>query len=138
MTNNNTSTIADTSGLISLISESDSNWEKAQKIKNLLKKHSRPMIIPAEIYAETMNVLGRKGGHEFAVTSMDNLLISSLILVVESNNEIRFNAVTLFEKSPASVSYTDCLVMAFADHFETKIIFGFDGAFAKNDYKLPA
>ena len=96
------------------------------------------MIIPAEIYAETMNVLGRKGGHEFAVTSMDNLLISSLILVVESNNEIRFNAVTLFEKSPASVSYTDCLVMAFADHFETKIIFGFDGAFAKNDYKLPA
>jgi len=28
--------------------------------------------------------------------------------------------------------------MAFADHFETKIIFGFDGAFAKNGYKLPA
>jgi predicted nucleic acid-binding protein len=35
------------------------------------------------------------------------------------------------------VSFTDCLVMAVADRFGTKVIFGFDEVFRKNGYRIP-
>jgi predicted nucleic acid-binding protein len=34
-------------------------------------------------------------------------------------------------------SFVDCLVMATADFYDTREIFGFDAVFAKNGYSLP-
>jgi predicted nucleic acid-binding protein len=34
------------------------------------------------------------------------------------------------------VSFTDCVVMAVADTYGTKRIFGFDEAFTKNGYRV--
>ena len=52
-------------------------------------------------------------------------------MVVEITPLVRSNALTLYEKQAASVSFTDCLVMACADEYKTNLIFGFDSAFGK-------
>jgi hypothetical protein len=47
------------------------------------------------------------------------------------------SALTCFRTQPTSVSLTDCLVMACADHDEATEIFGFDVVFVRNGYHLP-
>jgi predicted nucleic acid-binding protein len=129
--------IADSSAVVSLLSTNDSNFSKAMNIQKELSKSAGKILVPAEVYAEILNVLGKKGSHKAAAEKVNNFLDSSSVLLVESSTKIREVAIKLFMRLPASVSYTDCLVMASADHFETKIIFGFDEIFSKNGYKLP-
>jgi predicted nucleic acid-binding protein len=50
---------------------------------------------------------------------------------------IREKALIRFEKSAKGVSFTDCLVMAFADEYKTNLIFGFDDVFSKCGYQNP-
>ena len=47
------------------------------------------------------------------------------------------NAFEKLKNQALSVSFTDCLVMVFADKYKTEEVFGFDEAFGKNGYKLP-
>ena len=49
-------------------------------------------------------------------------------------NRVRRNAFAHFEQQPASVSFADCLVMAFADFYGIRDFFGFDEVFARNGY----
>lgn len=72
--------------------------------------------------------------HEAAVKQGEDLLSSRILIMVETTPIICQNAFDKFKKQPKSVSFTDCLVMAFADEFATKDIFGFDEAFRKNGY----
>ncbi len=41
-----------------------------------------------------------------------------------------------FEAQPRAVSLTDCIVMAIADEFGTKAIFGFDADHERNGYEI--
>ena len=54
------SVIADTSALISLASISDGNHTEATNISISIKKNDYPLIIPGEIFTETINTLGKK------------------------------------------------------------------------------
>lgn len=129
------SIILDTSAFISLSNTEDSNYFKAQRISKNLKKENRKILIPGEIFTEIINTTGKKIGHEAASKQGDFILQDSTFAIIETNNKIRKNAFEKFRKQPRSVSFTDCLVMAFADEFETREIFGFDESFAKNGYK---
>ena len=129
--------IADSSGLISLFVKSDSNYSSALKVKQSLEKKSGKIYVSSEVFSETINIFGKKFGHEKATKAARVILSLKSFIFVDSDDDIRLAALKYFEKSPTSVSYTDCMVMAFADHFETKIILGFDEAFIKNGYKLP-
>jgi predicted nucleic acid-binding protein len=44
------------------------------------------------------------------------------------------DALERFKTQPQGVSFTDCVVMAYADAFQTKDIFGFDKQFADAGY----
>jgi|SRR5919202_931849 predicted nucleic acid-binding protein len=57
-------------------------------------------------------------------------------LIMESDKELA-EALERFARQPASVSFTDCIVMAVADRLGTQTIFGFDEVFRKNGYRLP-
>jgi predicted nucleic acid-binding protein len=61
-------------------------------------------------------------------------LQSEVFTVIDTTPTMRNSALALYDKQPASVSFTDCLVMACADEYKTKLIFGFDSAFRKNGY----
>lgn len=130
----NKAIIADTSGLISLVSKDDSNYKKAISIGENLSEVEGRIYIPTEIFAETMNVLGKKISHASAIRAARKIERSPFFLIVDTTHEIRRSALVQFEKISETVSFTDCLVMALADFYDTKEIFGFDDAFRRNGY----
>ena len=126
--------IIDTSAFISLGTITDSNYQKAQSIGNYIKKKNRAIIVPGDIFTETMNVIGRQVGHKVAIMQANDIFLDQSLTVVEITSQVRQNALDKFKKQPESVSFTDCIVMAFADEFDTKEIFGFDQCFKQSGY----
>lgn len=127
--------ILDTSAFISLENIEDSNFQKATIISKKIKRLGLAVVVPGEIFTEIINVVGKKTGHQAAVLQAEKILKSNSFTIAETTHQIRLNAFEKFQKQPKSVSFTDCLVMAFADEYETREIFGFDEAFFKNGYK---
>ncbi len=126
--------IADSSGLISLASATDQNHQEALKISQGLFQAKGSIIIPSDVFSETLNIAGKKLGHSAAVRTAETLFTTSPFIIVDSDEKTREHAFSLFKKQPEAVSFTDCIVMATADRFKTKEIFGFDKAFSKNGY----
>jgi predicted nucleic acid-binding protein len=135
METNNNLIIVDSSGLISLVVDSDSNHDAAMAIANDFVGAQAKALLPAEVFAETLNILGKKFGHEYAAGAVQAVLESSAFAVVPTSDVTRLEAVDQFRIAPAGVSFTDCLVMRVADEFGTKIIFGFDKQFEGAGYK---
>ena len=130
----NRAVIIDSSAFISLGTVTDSNYKKATLISNQIEKENRTIIMPGEIFTEIVNVVGKKVDHKVAIDQASHIFSSKAINVEDTNPKIRQNAFEKFKIQPKSVSFTDCIVMAFADEFETREIFGFDEAFKKNGY----
>lgn len=126
--------ILDTSAFISLENIDDFNYQKATQISKKLSQKDSAVIVPGEIFTEIVNVVGKKTGHQAAILQAKKILSSASFTITETDSNIRINALEKFQKQPQSVSFTDCLVMAFADEFETREIFGFDETFRKNGY----
>ena len=126
--------ILDTSAFLSLGNIEDSNYQKAAAISKQIEKGKLSIIVPGEIFTEIVNVVGKKIGHQAAVLQAKKIFSSANFTIMDTNHQIRENAFNKFQKQPQSVSFTDCLVMAFVDEFETKEIFGFDDTFRKNGY----
>jgi len=126
--------IADTSALVALATVTDQNHVPATKAAASLREASRPIILPADILVETVNVLGKKSGHETALQAAAGLLHpGSQFLLIETRPYIGA-ALEKFRKQPQAVSFTDCIVMAVADDYGTKDIFGFDRQFKDAGY----
>lgn len=126
--------IIDSSAFISLGTITDSNYQKATAISNRIGQEDRTIIMPGEIFTEIVNVAGKKISHEAAMDQATKILSSKAVHIEETTSDIRQSALDKFKKQPESVSFTDCIVMAFADEFDTKEIFGFDDQFRKNGY----
>ena len=126
--------IADSSGLISTFVQRDQNHNLAKKIKEKTIKDKNIIYLPHEVFSETVNIVGKKMGHEAAVDLGTTILQTDLFFVLPSNYALIKRALEMFYKQVQSVSFTDCMVMAFADEYETKEIFGFDESFKKNGY----
>jgi predicted nucleic acid-binding protein len=92
--------------------------------------------VPAEVFAETLNILGKKFGHEYAAGTVQAVLDSSAFAVVPTSDISRLDAVEQFRSAPAGVSFTDCLVMKVADEYGSKDIYGFDEQFEQAGYKI--
>ena len=127
------SIILDSSALVSLFSPQDANHQTAKKISKSFINRYISVILPGEIFTETVNVFGKKVNHKVAL-KYGAILIESDYAIADTNDQIRSSALKKFQKQPQSVSFTDCLVMAFADEYKTNEIFGFDEVFKKNGY----
>lgn len=128
--------IIDSSGLISLVVDTDSNHAAALTAAKQYVGTQDKALLPAEVFAETLNVLGKKFGHRYAVEGLQAVLESAVLLVVPTSDVARLDAVEYFRAAPSGVSFTDCLVMKVADEHGTKNIFGFDKQFADAGYEL--
>lgn len=126
--------IADSSALFSLFIDTDNNYRRAIKIKKQYLKQGGLIVTPEEIFSELVNILGKKFNHKAAVWAAKTILDSRTFAIENTLEVIRDSALRKFEYQPESVSFTDCIVMAFADEFETREIFGFDESFRKNGY----
>jgi predicted nucleic acid-binding protein len=129
--------VADTSGLMSLLVDTDSNHHKALALSTAFDERPGAVVISSHVFTELMNVLGKKLGHEVAVSAGRQIIEAAEYLVMDSDEDLA-EALERFAHQSASVSYTDCIVMALADRLGTKLVFGFDEVFTKNGYQLPA
>ena len=129
--------VLDTSAFLSLGNLADYNYQKATQISKIIANQESTVIVPSDVFTEIANVVGRKISHKAAVMQSQKILSSEMFTIIESSNDIRLSALDMFKKQSESVSFTDCVVMAVADYYETKDIFGFDGIFKKNGYKIP-
>lgn len=126
--------IADTSALVSLAIETDQNHKVATAAAMQLRTASRPIIFPTAVLVETVNILGKRSGHETALQTADGLLRpGSQFVLVETTPHLEA-ALKRFRGQGAAVSLTDCIVMTLADHYRTKDIFGFDKQFVDAGY----
>jgi predicted nucleic acid-binding protein len=121
---------------MSLLVDTDANHHKALAQSQVFDESPGAVIIPSHVFSELMNVLGKKLGHQVAVSAGKGILSTPTYLIIESQEELA-EALERFARQPSSVSFTDCIVMALADRFQTKLIFGFDEVFRKNGYRLP-
>jgi uncharacterized protein len=127
--------IADTSGLVSLATDTDHNHKPATQAAAQLRETQRPIILPSDVFVETINVLGKKSSHETAFGTAEALLNpSSQFVRIESTSHMGA-ALEKFKNQSQAVSLTDCIVMAVADHYGTKDIFGFDKQFKEAGYR---
>lgn len=94
------------------------------------------VIIPSDVFAETINTVGKRAGHADALKLIRYFTENRGFTIVDSTQQNREAAIARFTTQPESVSYTDCVVMAIADEYKTKYIFGFDTAFHKNGYSI--
>jgi predicted nucleic acid-binding protein len=129
--------VADSSALISLTIKSDRNHAAAVKLVQQIAAENRPVIIPCEIFAETVNMLGKKFGHAHAIEAVEILLAGEVFTIEDTTDADRREALDWYGSMAESVSYTDCIVMVVATASKTKEIFGFDDTFGKNGYLLP-
>lgn len=129
--------IADSSALISLIVTTDVNHTKARSIVTAVSKAEQTILIPSEVFAETINLLGKKFTHAQAIAAASLILNADMFIITPTTDVMRQNALEEFGVMPKGVSYTDCLVMAVADLHKTTNIFGFDDIFRKSGYQLP-
>ena len=133
MTNNKGVIIADTSGLVSLFSPDDWNHNAAINATKQLTDDKKTILIPAAVYVEFLNVLGRKVGHEVALAAAAELT-PPFVILSEPANLPQSPALKKFANIPPAVSFTDCIVMAVADDYGTSDIFGFDKQFQDAGY----
>jgi predicted nucleic acid-binding protein len=133
-TNNEQVIIADTSGLVSLFSPDDRNHTEAVNAAKRLQNEKRDILIPAAVFVEFLNVMGRRAGHDVALAAIPELTPPFLVLS-EPSSLLDSPALFKFEAAPKAVSFTDCLVMAVADEYGTKDIFGFDKQFEDAGYQ---
>ena len=124
--------IADTSGLISLFLPDDHNHTVAVNAAKALQSAHKDILIPPSVFVEFLNILGRIAGHKIARAAVPELTTPPFLVLTTQTNA--HQALKKFETLPQGVSFTDCLVMATADEYETRDIFGFDKQFQDGGY----
>jgi predicted nucleic acid-binding protein len=125
--------IGDTSALISLVVPTDHNHKAAVEAAEKLRATQKEIIVINAVYEEFLNTLGKKFGHDVAIAASQRLLYP-FVLLNEPQDIPSSGALDKFAVLPPAVSFTDCLVMATADAYFTKDIFGFDKQFADAGY----
>lgn len=130
--------VADSSGLVSLAIQDDSNHKMALVMASHFRTLDHVFIIPEDVFSETINILGKKHSHEAAYRVAKQLLFTARFQIASASDITRSHALKLFLELSHNVSYTDCLVMATANTFKTTNIFGFDEIFRKRGFTLPS
>ena len=129
--------IADTSGLYSLINPFDRNHNFIVQAARELTTEATALLVPWDIFVETINTTGKKNGHDLALSVARYLQETPLFAIaITADRSVFDDALARYAEQPQSVSFTDCIVMAVADSYQTKEIFGFDLAFARNGYRI--
>ena len=136
--------ILDSSALIAQLNVNDLWHGKANAITDVIAKTDRRVILPAEVFAETLNRIGNNIGRQAAALAGHALLerdATGDILLSHSTPSLAAAALELLDTVEAPPdkrpSFVDCLVMATANAHKTREIFGFDAVFTQNGYVLP-
>ncbi len=103
--------IADTSALYALFSEDDEHHEEAMKSF----EETDPIVIPQEIWSETVSLIQYRQGKKEAVEAGEALLDLPHVDVRTGNLDIFWSSWKEFTDSENDLSYPDCVVISWCD-----------------------
>src|SRR4051812_15296726 len=81
--------VADSSGLISLTSHTDRNYPHALRAARQLEETQATILVPYDVFAETVNMVGKKQGHTKAYEVGQFLAKTAPFLVIDSSPAAR-------------------------------------------------
>lgn len=135
------SVVLDSSALVALLKLDDADHAVATDMMDrVIFSRGLPALLPLEVLAETLNILGKKQGKQAAIAGGRVLLEyenSGELSFIKSSNSTLAQALDLQTIATGGPSFVDCLVMAHASQRQTPYIFGFDAVFKRNGYRLP-
>src|SRR5215204_482806 len=141
MKKNRQTIIIDSSGLTALMNETDGFHNRALSMSEILTdRASWQVLLPHEIFAETVTALSKRVNREAGAKAARAILERQRagdFVFSETDPLVYQTAIELLRTAKGSrgaPSFFDCLVMAFARHYPTPYIFGFDAVFRKNGY----
>lgn len=129
--------ILDSSGLMSLLNVADQLHGDALRVDAFLTAQDWLVLLPKEVLAETLNAIGKKVRREDAVRAgqaITQRYDDHDIDLIHAERPIYDRVLDLLRTGTGNPSFVDCLVMALADEFETRYVFGFDSTFRKTLY----
>jgi len=132
--------VFDSSGLVSLVKTDDLLHKAALQVAEILAADGWRLLLPYEVLAESLNVIGKLVNKRSAIIVGEALIeqyAAQELTFLQNEPHLITNALQLVKTASGSPSFIDCLVMARADEQQTKFIFGFDVTFKKNGYRLP-
>jgi predicted nucleic acid-binding protein len=132
-----TPVVIDSSALVALTYPEDADHTRAVALGGAMRETRAIGLISPIVFSETLNILGKKFGRGTALTAGTRIFTDPGLRVMAVDDSVLSSALTHWAEQGGGVSYTDSYVMACADHYRTKDIFGFDAVFAKNGYRLP-
>jgi predicted nucleic acid-binding protein len=124
--------VVDSSALMALVNITDQLHEPAVQVDKLLTYQDWTLLLPREVFAETVNAIGKKLGRSYASLTAKALLDrydTGDFRFVHGDRGVYDRALKLQRSGKGAPSFVDCLVMALADEYDTSYIFGFDATF---------
>lgn len=106
--------IADTSLLYALFSRNDVHHEEAvNEVKN-----PEPILLPSEIWSETISLIHYRQGFEMAVKAGKALLDLPHVELLSSRMDIVRSSWDTYQKAKGDLSIPDCVVLAWCNDKE--------------------
>jgi predicted nucleic acid-binding protein len=99
--------IADTSALYALFSQNDVHHEEA--INEM--ENPEPILIPSEIWSETISLIHYRQGFDMAVRAGKTLLQLPHVDIVSSRMDIVRSSWDMYQKTKGNLSVPDCVVL---------------------------
>ncbi len=136
-----TEAILDSSVVVAVLKIDDADHHKAVALldKSTVDKKIH-LLLPAEVLAESLNVIGKKLGKQQAYNA-GNVLTQQISLgkiqLITSSVQLTMQALSIQIVATGNPSFIDALVMAYAESRKTSLILGFDSCFHKNGFSLP-
>jgi predicted nucleic acid-binding protein len=122
--------LVDTSALVALYLESDSQHREAVNILAGLRDKRRPLLSTWDVFDETVTLLRRWGGYARAVEAGESLRQSKVLELINVNDDDREQAWDLFKKhKEVKLSFTDCTSATIMSRLDLDEIFAFDSDF---------
>lgn len=103
--------IADTSLLYALFSKDDVHHKEATE----RCKIPDPILIPAEIWSETISLIHYRQGYDMAVEAGGSLLDLPHVELISSRMEIVRSAWKIYKSTGGNLSIPDCVVLTSCD-----------------------
>ncbi len=103
--------IADTSVLYALFSQNDVHHEEAvNEVKN-----PETILVPSEIWSETISLIHYRQGFNMAVKAGKALLNLPHVELLSSRMDIVYSSWDTYQKTNSSLSFPDCIVLVWCN-----------------------
>lgn len=125
----------DTGAFLARFIQKDQYHLQAVKSWKKIQKDSEKCATSNFVLDETLTLLGRRAGYQFAYERARNIYASKALLILRPDQNDEIAALDYFSKyGDHAISFTDCISFTLMDRMRIKRVFTFDKHFSWAGY----